>query len=115
MDALLGAQPEHAKSFGADEFLEGRIKSMETAYRMQFEALDLFDIRKEPEHIREEYGTTPFANGCLLARRLVERGVRYVHVDYPGGQIWDDHKTSTTTCASAAPTWIRRRPRSSAI
>ena len=49
---------------------------METAYRMQFEALDVFDLRKEPEAIREEYGNTPFANGCLLARRLVERGVR---------------------------------------
>jgi hypothetical protein len=52
----------------------------------------MFDIRKEPEHIREEYGTGPFGNGCLLARRLVEAGVRYINVDYPGGQIWDDHR-----------------------
>ena len=106
-----GLNQEYGQSFGADEFLEGRIKSMETAYRMQFEALDLFDIRKEPESIREEYGTTVFGTGCLLARRLVEGGVRYVHVDYPGGQVWDDHRTSTTTSASAAPTWTRRRPR----
>jgi len=48
---------------------------MESAYRMQFEALDGFDIRKEPEAIREEYGATAFATGCLLARRLVESGV----------------------------------------
>ena len=48
MDALLHLNQTHAKSFGADQFLEGRIKSMETAYRMQFEALELFDIRKEP-------------------------------------------------------------------
>jgi uncharacterized protein (DUF1501 family) len=56
---------------------------------MQFEAMDAFDIRKEPENIRAEYGTDPFANGCLLARRLVERGVRFVHVGSGG---WDDHK-----------------------
>jgi hypothetical protein len=92
MDALLELNQSHAKSFGADRFLEGRIKSMESAYRMQFEALNLFDIRKEPENIREEYGTGPFGNGCLLARRLVEAGVRYINVDYPGGQIWDDHR-----------------------
>ena len=92
MNALLGLNQSYSKSFGADPFLEGRIKAMETAYRMQFEALDLFDIRKEPENIREEYGHGPFGTGCLLARRLVEAGVRYVNVDYPGGQIWDDHR-----------------------
>jgi len=92
MDALLELNQSHSKSFGADRFLEGRIKSMESAYRMQFEALNLFDIRKEPESIREEYGTGAFGNGCLLARRLVEAGVRYINVDYPGGQIWDDHR-----------------------
>jgi uncharacterized protein (DUF1501 family) len=59
---------------------------------MQFEALDVFDIRKESETIRAEYGDTPFANGCLLARRLVQRGVRYVHINYGAGQVWDDHK-----------------------
>jgi uncharacterized protein (DUF1501 family) len=41
--------------------------------------------------VREQYGSTPFANGCLLARRLVERGVRTVHVYYGPGQPWDDH------------------------
>jgi hypothetical protein len=92
MDALLDLNKAHSTSFGVDQFLEGRIKSMETAYRMQFEALELFDIRKEPQHIREEYGTGAFGNGCLLARRLVEAGVRYINMDYPGGQIWDDHR-----------------------
>ena len=56
MDALLALNQSYAKSFGEDQFLEGRIKSMETAYRMQFEAIDLFDIRKEPQSIRDEYG-----------------------------------------------------------
>lgn len=92
MDAMQALNREFGASFGADEFLEGRIKSMEAAYRMQFEAMDVFDIRKESEAIRQEYGSTPFANGCLLARRLVEAGVRYIHVNYGAGQVWDDHK-----------------------
>ncbi|MDQ6705690.1 MAG: DUF1501 domain-containing protein [Acidobacteriota bacterium] len=92
LDALQQLNRDYSSSFGADEFLEGRIKSMEAAYRMQFEASDVFDIRKEPEAIRSEYGTTPFANGCLLARRLVEHGVRYIHINYGAGQVWDDHK-----------------------
>jgi hypothetical protein len=92
MDALQALNRNYSSSFGADEFLEGRIKSMEAAYRMQFEALDVFDVRKEPAAIRTEYGSTPFATGCLLARRLVERGVRYIHINNGAGQVWDDHK-----------------------
>lgn len=89
LDAVQALNREYNQSFGGDEYLEGRIKSMEGAYRMQFAAMDAFDARKEPESVRAEYGTGPFANGCLLARRLVERGVRYVHVGSGG---WDDHK-----------------------
>jgi hypothetical protein len=89
LDTLQQLNQDFSDSFGADAYLDGRIKSMEAAYRMQFEAMDAFDIRKEPENIRAEYGTDPFANGCLLARRLVERGVRFVHVGSGG---WDDHK-----------------------
>jgi hypothetical protein len=92
LDALQALNRDFSERFGGDEYLEGRIKSMESAYRMQFEALDIFDIRKEPEAIRAEYGSTPFANGCLLARRLVEHGVRYIHINYGPGQVWDDHK-----------------------
>ena len=92
LDAVQALNREHSAQFGQDQFLEGRIKSMEAAYRMQFEAINVYDIRKEPEAIRAEYGTTPFANGCLLARRLVEAGVRYTHVYYGAGQVWDDHK-----------------------
>ena len=91
LDLVQSLNREHERSFGQDEFLEGRIQAMETAYRMQFEATDAFDVRHEPESVRQEYGDTPFANGCLLARRLVERGVRTVHVYYGPGQPWDDH------------------------
>src|SRR4029434_439957 len=76
LDAQQALNREYSSSFGADEYLEGRIQSMESAYRMQFAALDAFDVRKEPAAIREEYGTGTFATGCLLARPLVERRVR---------------------------------------
>jgi len=92
LDFVQSLNKVHADSFGADYFLDGRIKAMEAAYRMQFTASDVFDVRKEPEAVREEYGTTPYANGCLLARRLVESGVRYVQVHFGPGQPWDDHK-----------------------
>ncbi|MES1258571.1 MAG: DUF1501 domain-containing protein, partial [Acidobacteriota bacterium] len=91
LDLIQSLNQEHERSFGQDEYLEGRIQSMETAYSMQFEATDVFDIRKESESVRAMYGDTPFAHGCLLARRLVERGVRTVHVYYGPGQPWDDH------------------------
>ena len=91
LDLLKSLNTGHLASTGPDAFLESRITAMETAYRMQFEAMEAFDVRKEPAKIREEYGDTPFGNGCLLARRLVERGVRYVHLFSGPGQPWDDH------------------------
>ena len=92
LDFVQQANRAHEQAFGDDEFLEGRIAAMESAFRMQSEATDAFDLRGESEAIRAEYGSTPFANGCLLARRLVERGVRTVHVVYGPGQPWDDHR-----------------------
>jgi hypothetical protein len=92
LDELQMLNKGFSATFGPDPILEGRIKSMESAYRMQFEALDVFDVRKEPQSVREEYGTSPYGNACLLARRLVEAGVRYIHIDYPGAQSWDMHR-----------------------
>jgi hypothetical protein len=89
LDAMQALNRQHQNDFGGDDYLEGRIQSMESAYKMQFAAMEAFDVRTEPQAIRDEYGTGSFANGCLLARRLVERGVRFVHVASPG---WDDHK-----------------------
>jgi hypothetical protein len=91
LDLVQQLNRDHERAVGADEFLEARIQAMETAFRMQSEAMGAFDIRGEPASVRAEYGTSPFANGCLLARRLVERGVRTVHVHYGPGQPWDDH------------------------
>ncbi len=83
----------HAEKRGNDSSLEAQIKAMETAYRMQYAAMDSFDISKEPQHVRDSYGDTDFARSCLLARRLVEDGVRYVGVYYvnKGNQPWDTH------------------------
>jgi len=93
----------HERTFGRDEYLEGRIQAMETAYHMQFEAMDAFDVSSEPQSVREAYGSTPFANGCLLARRLVERGVRTVHVYYGPGQPWDDHSKINNNLRNRCP------------
>jgi uncharacterized protein (DUF1501 family) len=58
---------------------------------MQTEGQEVFDLSRETKATREAYGTGEFANGCLAARRLVERGVRMVQVFYGNGQPWDDH------------------------
>ncbi|MEY4565724.1 MAG: hypothetical protein RLY14_694, partial [Planctomycetota bacterium] len=86
---------KHITQRGQHPDLEARIRSMETAYRMQMEASDAFDIQKEPAHVRELYGKSHFANGCLLARRLAERGVRFTQVYYGNGQPWDTHSNHT--------------------
>src|SRR5204863_4457188 len=62
----------HLAQRNGDAELEGQIKAMETAFHMQREAMETFDISREPESIRQAYGDTPFARSCLLARRLVE-------------------------------------------
>ena len=77
---------------GADNPLEARIQSLEMAFRMQTEAQEVFDLSRETQATRDAYGGGEFANGCLAARRLVERGVRMVQVFYGNGQPWDDHE-----------------------
>ncbi len=87
---------------GADPKLEASIASFEMAYRMQAEAMDAFDLRKETPKTREAYGTGDFARGCLLARRLIERGVRMVQVYYGDDQPWDNHDDITKHAKLAA-------------
>jgi hypothetical protein len=79
------------KRDGQDGQLESSIQSAEIAYRMQSEAPEVFDITREPEAIRNRYGDHDFGRGCLMARRLVEKGVRMVQVYYGNGQPWDNH------------------------
>jgi hypothetical protein len=95
LDLLKSLNEAHLASNGDPEILT-RIASYEMAYRMQSSVPELADISKEPASIHELYGTEPgkesFANNCLLARRLVERGVRFVQLYHRG---WDNHGTSS--------------------
>jgi hypothetical protein len=72
--------------------LEATIQSAEVAFRMQTEAPDIFDITKEPEKLRARYGDSDFGRGCLMALRLVEKGVRMVQIYYGNDQPWDSHE-----------------------
>lgn len=91
LDLLRQLDQEVQRQQGEDSQFDARVQSMETAFRMQTQATDAFDLNRETKSIRENYGQGHFANGCLLARRLVERGVRFVQVYYGNGQPWDTH------------------------
>jgi Protein of unknown function (DUF1501) len=103
LDLMNDLNKQHlAARGGIDNALQGRIEAMETAYRMQTSATDAFDLDKEPPAIREMYGKSHFSNGCLMARRLCERGVRFVQVYYGNGQPWDTHSNHDKTTATLA-------------
>ncbi len=93
LDLLEKMNEAHLRQRNGDLELEGQIKTMETAFAMQSEAMTTFDISREDEKTREMYGNTPFQRSCLLARRLVEDGVRFVSVYYTSqdNQPWDTH------------------------
>src|ERR1044071_1444832 len=86
LDLVQKLNAVHARHLQKDPQLEARIEAFEMAYRMQMEATDAFDIGKEPPNIRDLYGNSPQGRQLLIARRLVERGVRFVQV-WAGG--WD--------------------------
>ncbi len=89
IDFLRQFNAAHRDERGADIQLDARMRALETAYRMQSTAGTAFDTRAESAAVRAAYGADPFGTGCLLARRLVERGVRYVHIEL---QRWDHHQ-----------------------
>ena len=82
---------QHLAERPGDSQLESRIQSFELAFRMQTQATDAFDISREPKHIRDMYGDGVQARQILIARRLIERGVRFVQVWHGEGQPWDNH------------------------
>ncbi len=82
---------ESMNGMASDAQVEGVIQSMEIAYRMQTEAPDVFDVRKESQATLDMYGEGFVARGCLQAVRLVEKGVRMVQVYYSKGDPWDAH------------------------
>jgi hypothetical protein len=91
LDLLKALNERHARQRQHDGQLEGRIQSFELAFRMQMDASDAFDIQREPESVRRMYGEGTQARQILIARRLVERGVRFVQVWHGSGQPWDNH------------------------
>ena len=97
LDLLRWFNEKHAGERSDTSEMEARIASYELAFRMQTEAPELVDLAKETEATRKLYGldnpvSEPFGRQCLLARRMVERGVRFVMALHgAGGDRWDDH------------------------
>ena len=99
LDALQWLNNRHLAKHADNSELEARISAYELAFRMQTEAPELVDISNEPRHVRDLYGldnstTAGFGRQCLLARRMVESGVRYtllVHGVQISSSSWDDH------------------------
>ena len=91
LDLLRKLNRMHQSARDADPQLEARIQSFELAYRMQAEATDAFDVSREPKPVLEAYGPGEQARSILIARRLVERGVRFVQVSHAPVQPWDSH------------------------
>jgi hypothetical protein len=91
LDLLHRLNERHARARQDDSALEARIQSFELGFRMQTEAAEAFDISREPQHIRDMYGPGVQARQLIIARRLVERGVRFVQLWHGEGQPWDSH------------------------
>ncbi len=99
LDLLQTLNREHLASHAEETELAARIQSYELAYRMQTAAAEVVDLDREDVHTREMYGlnddrTRDFGRKCLLARRLIERGVRFIQLYSGGGHLeetWDGH------------------------
>jgi hypothetical protein len=96
LDFIQRLNAQQMERRGGDPLLDARIASMEMAFRMQTAAQEAFDLNQESAGTRALYGLdgperNVFANNCLLARRLVERGVRAVQIYYGNSQPWDTH------------------------
>lgn len=95
LDLLNELNKMHLDKRPEDAALESQVRAFETAFNMQREAADAFDINKESAKTRAAYGDTNFGQSCLLARRLIEHGVRFVQVYYlskGNNQPWDTHQ-----------------------
>ncbi len=91
LDLLQQLNADYHRRRSSDAQLEARVQSFELAYRMQMDAADAFDVSKESPATRAMYGEGAQARQLLIARRLVERGVRFVQVWHGAGQPWDSH------------------------
>ena len=91
-DLTAALDRRHLEARQHDPQLEARLASMELAWRMQSEATEAFDVSREPKHVLDRYGDDVQGRQMLIARRLVERGVRYVQLWHGAGQPWDSHE-----------------------
>ncbi|MEO8429573.1 MAG: DUF1501 domain-containing protein [Verrucomicrobiota bacterium] len=91
LDLVQELNADYQRHRKQDARLEARVQSFELAYRMQMDAADAFDITREPQAIREMYGSGTHARQTLIARRLLERGVRFVQLWHGASQPWDNH------------------------
>jgi len=94
LDLLQSMNEQHLAARPGDSALDARIQSMEMAFRMQMEAQEVFDLSRETQATRDLYGKGDFNDGCILARRLVERGVRVVQLYYDAKENWDSHEST---------------------
>jgi hypothetical protein len=101
LDLVAQLDQQSAHTLGSFEAMESAIANYELAFQMQASVPDLMDLASEPKHIRELYGldaeypqTATYASQCLIARRLVERGVRFIELTCPAvnGDRWDQHQ-----------------------
>jgi hypothetical protein len=99
LDLIQQMNAQHASRRRGESLLDARIASLEMAFRMQTAAPEAFDWQSESESVKSEYyGTdgkmSDFGMNCLLARRMVERGVRVVQIYYGDSQPWDTHSNN---------------------
>ncbi len=90
LDLLARWNVRHQES-RIDDRLDARIQSYELAFRMQHDAKEAFDLSREPQYMQDMYGSGVHGRQTLIARRLLERGVRYVQLWHGAGQPWDNH------------------------
>ncbi|MBC8357126.1 MAG: DUF1501 domain-containing protein [Planctomycetes bacterium] len=95
-ELLQAINARHLAQRPGEASIDARIRSFELAYRMQTEATDAFNVDDEPEHILKLYGEGPQNRQLLMARRLVERGVRFVQTWHGNMQPWDSHSNIKT-------------------
>ena len=105
LDLVKLLNERHAAARQHDAQLESRIESFELAYRMQSEATDAFDISQEPQYIKQMYGDGLHGRQLMTARRLLEKGVRFIQVWTGAGQPWDNHDNLEKQHRQLATDW----------
>ncbi|MFN0055406.1 MAG: DUF1501 domain-containing protein [Planctomycetales bacterium] len=105
LDLVRALNERHAAARGGDPQLEARLQSFELAFRMQTEAAEAFEIAREPEGVREAYGSGPIGRQLLMTRRLLERGVRFIQLYSGNFQPWDNHSNLENEHRRLAGEW----------